>query len=511
MRKTLYQILLNQALIRAAAEGRIQDFDQLLRNGAQINEVEQGVTALIAATINHQGDAVRALIGLGAGVDTADALHHTALSHALHQRDFDIARFLVQSGADLNTRDRWGDTPLTSAARLQDEEIVAQVIGLQADVNVTNSMGQSALMLANSHQVIVQSLLLARADVAHAANTHAVLGAVLGGNPVVAALLLSAGASPNALGCTGRTTLAYAVLQGDPGLVRGLIAAGADPNQGANQQALASALALPNAEVLQALLDAGARPDVSGVAGQQVVMTAFAHGNANAVARWFPAGSALAEQGSVGPAWNPMVLAVAMGTPEIVEVLRDAGFGTNDTNAPGHDLLMLASQRGLPALVSGLLQPRNGQPGADPNARAHGDGKTALMFAAKAGCTDAMKILLAAGVNPNAVDATGRTAMDHADGCADATQRNAVQFMLAEAMAARALEAAGLPQQPYADLEELLETHEPASAGAYLDADGSDQDALAHWTAALNEFDDCTADAAIGSEDIASLLSYQFI
>lgn len=509
MRKTLYQTLVNLKFIKAAAEGRIQDFDKLLRDGAQIDAIEQGATALIAATVNNQAGAVRALIALGAGVDTTDALRNTALSHALQHRHFGIARLLVQSGADLNTRTMWGDTPLTVAARLQDQQLVDELIGLRADVNVTNTMGQSALLLANSHMAIVHSLLLAKADPAHAANTHAVLGAVLGRKTDVAILLLFAGAKPDALGCTGIASLTYAVNQGDPSLVGCLIAAGADPNQGANQQALAEALALPNAEVLQALLDAGARPDASGLAGQNAVMAAFARGNVDAVARWFPAGSVPAEPGPGDQAWNPMALAVAMGTPEIVAVLRDAGFATDDTNPQGHDLLMLASHRGIPDLVSGLLQPRNGRPGADPDARAPGDGKTALMFAAKAGRSEAMKILLAAGANPNAIDAMGRTAMDHAEDCTDAKHRNAVEFMLAEAIAARALEAAGLRQRAYADLQDLLETQERAGAG--FDADDGDQDASENWHAAMNDIDDCTAAETIGSEDPVSLLPYRFI
>lgn len=510
MRKTLHQTFTNRKFIKAAAEGRIQELSKLLCNGAQIDAIEQGETALIAATVNSQAEAVRALIGLGAGVDATDALCNTALSHALHHRLFGIARLLVQFGADLDHRTRWGDTPLTVAARMQDQPFVEAMIGMQADVNVTNSMGQSALLLANNHLPIVRSLLLAKADPAHAANTHAVLNAVLGRKTDVAALLMFAGAQPNAVDGTGIATLTYAVNQGDLSLVRCLIVSGADPNQGANQQALADALALPNAEVLQALLDAGARPDVCEQAGQNAVTVAFARGNAHAVAYWFPAGSVPAEKGTTDHGWNPMALAIETGTPEIVAILRDAGFATGDSNPQGHDLLMLACHRGLPDMVSGLLQPRNGRPGADPDARAHGDGKTALMFAAAAGRTDAIKILLAAGANPHAVDAMRRTAMNHAEDCADADQRNAMEFMLAEAMAARALEAAGQPQRQYTDLEDLLDTLYPAAAGAFEDAHSSDPVAWEHWTAAMNSIDDCTAAAVIGGKDIDSLLPYRF-
>lgn len=511
MRKTLFQTLVNLKLIQAAAAGRIEDLRKLLRDGADVNAVENSGTALIAATAHNRAAAVTTLIEFRAQVDLTDAQGNTALSHALHHRHTDIARLLVQSGADLNTRNMWGDTALTVAARAQDQQMVEQLIAFQADVNVTNTLGQSALMLAASHQGIVHSLLIANASLAHAANNNAVLSAILGQKPELAYLLLFAGATPNAVDWTGKAALTHAVDQGNAGLVRCLIAAKADPNQGANQHALASALKAPDPALLQALLDARARPDIGGQAGEAAAICAFALGNADAVARWFPANSAPEAGSSEGDAWNPLALAVTVGTAEIVAVLRDAGFSSDITDERGYSLLMLASYRGQPELVAGLLQPRNGQPGASPNAVAHSDGKTALMYAAHAHRADAMKILLAAGANPNAVDSTGHTAMDYTHRCTDPEQRNEMEFILAEAMAARALEVAGLPQRAYTSLADFLEMQDEAAADADARPDGRDQQAWVDWSDTMNDIDDCPVDVALGSRETPSLLPYHII
>lgn len=477
------QAQLNDALIKAAAAGLVHHFDDLLARGAELDAMQGGTCALAAATIHNQVAAARQLLELKAQVDVADAQGKTALAHAVQHRHTNIGTLLVQAGADINGRNSMGPTPLTHAALLRDQPAVAELIALRADVNATNIAQWSALALAASDVGIVRSLLDARADTAHAANKNVVLNAVCRGSTYVAQLLLKYGATPNATDYSGKATLTHAVDNGDAGLVRSLVDAKADPNQGANQQALASANAWSNPAVLQVLLEAGARPDISGPAGQLAVMYAFERDRADIVARWFPVNSVPqpAPWADMFWIWTPLPCAVAMGHVNIVHVLRDAGYSVHVCDAHGYNMLMLASTLGEPRIVEALLLSRNGHPGADPNARELLGGKTALMFAAKMGNASAMKVLLAAGADSDAVDDAGCSVLEHAIQCKYPEHRQEVQSILAQAMAARALAFAAQLPQIRSD-ESFAEIHEDAAG-----ANGDGQATGADWTDTLND------------------------
>lgn len=474
---------LNDALIKAAAAGLIHHFDDLLGRGAELDAMQHGTCALAAATIHNQVAAARQLLELKAQVDVADAQGRTALAHAVQHRHTDIGTLLVQAGADINGRNSMGSTLLTHAALLRDQHGVAELLALRADVNATNISQWSALALAGSDVGIVRSLLDARADTAHAANKNVVLNAVCRGSTYVAQLLLKYGATPNATDYSGKATLAHAVDNGDAGLVRSLVDAKADPNQGANQQALASANAWSNPAVLQVLLEAGARPDISGPAGHFAVMHAFERNRADIVARWFPANSVPQPDPSEDLSWilTPLPCAVSMGHVNIIHVLRDAGYCIHICDAHGYNVLMLASALGEPRVVEALLVSRNGFAGADPNARGMLDGKTALMLAAEMGNTSAMKVLLAAGANPDAVDNAGCSVLEHAVQCKYPEHRHEVQSILAHAMAVRALAFAAQLPQIRSD-EGFAEIHEDAAG-----ANGDGRATGADWTDMLHD------------------------
>lgn len=466
---------LNDALIKAAAAGLIHHFDDLLGQGAELDAMHGGTCALTAATINNQVAAVRQLLALKARVDAADAQGKTALAHAVHHRHIDIGKLLVQAGADINGRNSTGPTALTHAALLRDHPGVDALIALRADVNATNTPQWSALALAGSDLGIVRSLLDAKADTAHAANRNVVLNAVCWGSTKVAQLLLKYGATPNATDYSGKSTLAHAVDQGDAGLVRSLVDAKADPNQGANQQALASANAWSKAAVLQVLLDAGAGPDISGSAGQLAVMCAIERDRADIVARWFPANSLPQPCADMPWVWTPMPYAVTMGHVNIVHVLRDAGYCVHICDAQGYNMLMLASTLGKPRVVEALLLSRNGRPGVDPNARELVNGKTALMFAAEMGNAGAMQVLLDAGARPDDVDDAGCSVLEYAIQCKYPEHRNAVQSILAHALASAAQLSPARSDESFADMY---------ADGAGANGDG--QATGAEWTDALH-------------------------
>lgn len=481
MPNTRKQTTLNLQLIDAAAAGRTAEFAGLLKHGADLDAVEHGSTALIAAIVHHQFEAVGMLIDLGAKVHLPDQQRKTPLSHALGQKSTDIARLLVQAGADLHIRNHIGDNLLTAAVKGRHPTMVETLIELDVDVNLPNRLGKSALSLALHDMDMVRSLLDAKADLGHRANKDVLLDAIGRKLTGTAQLLLCAGATPNAVDWDGKAALTHAVDQEDAGLVRSLIAAKADPNQGANQQALAHAL--PKPEMLQALLDAGARPDVADPVGQGVMEQVFQRGIAQAATQWIPADSAPQAGACKYEVWNPMTLAVQVGTVEIIGIVREAGYSVEVADASGHSLLMLACNRRTTAVVDALLGKHNGYPGANPDASAHSDGRTPLMAAAAAGNPTTVKLLLAAGANPNAADTQAHTAMDYVNHCADLQRKNAVQELLEEAINAPAWQAWK------SRMDEIDEDPEPAMG----DSDES-------WLATINDLDDCRPHAE-GAED----------
>lgn len=494
MLKTRQQTKLNLKLIDAAAEGRTADFGGLLRAGADINAVEHSGTALIAATVHDQAEAVRTLIALGARVDLPDQNRNTPLSHVIGSNSPHIARLLVQAGADLNTTNACGDSLLTAAVKDRDPTTIDELIALQVDVNHPNRLGKSALSLALGDMGLVRRLLDAKADLAHAANQDVLLDAVVRKLPGTAQLLLRAGAKPNAVDCNGRAVLTHAADQADAGLVRSLIAANADPNQGANQQALASAITAPDTAVLEALLEAGACPDLAERAGQRVLVEVFQRGIGQAAAQWIPENSASQAGDSEDEVWIPMTLAVEVGTVEIIEIVRNAGYSVNVTDSSGHSLLMLACIRRSAEVVDALLGTHNGYPGANPNARAHSDGSTPLMAAASAGNPATIKLLLAAGANPNAADAAGRTALDYMHYCHNPGWGNAVQELLEEAMTAPAW-------------EEWKNRMDEIDEGSLLAMDADSESS----PATMNDIDNCAEPMEPAQSTIPSLLPYHFI
>lgn len=439
MPKTRNNTVLNLKLIKAACEGRTGEFKGLLDAGADINALEQSTTALVAATVCNQLEAVRTLIELGASVNLPDQDRFTPLSYAVLNQRPDIIQLLVESGADLRITYGNGDNLLTAAVKIRDQPTVDKLIELRANVDRTNSLEQSALALASRDTGIVRSLLDAKADLTDPANQNALVVAVVHKLTDTVQLLLSAGANPDAVDENGKAVLTHAAEQGDAGLVRSLIAANADPNEGANRQALEPALAAPDPAVLEALLEAlleaDACPDLAEPAGHRVLREVFRLGIGQAAAQWIPENSVPQAGVDEGKVYDPMILAVQVGTVDIIEILRDAGYGADGVDVWGHSVLMLACARRSPDVVDTLLQTRNGYPGANPNARAYSDGTTPLMVAAASGSPATIKLLLDAHADPTVTDTAGRTALDYARHCPSLEWADAVRELLSQAIA----------------------------------------------------------------------------
>jgi uncharacterized protein len=261
------------------------------------------------------------------------------------------------------------------------------------------------------------------AQSAHAASTLASL--IQSGDRAAALKEIAAGADVNASQGDGTTPLMWAVYKVDPELVATLLKHGAKPSV-ANKYGsspLAEAVKIADGGIVKQLLDAGADVEAPNGDGQTALMLAartgalevakelVAHGaNVNATESW---------RGQTTLMW-----AADANQAEIVQLLIAKGADVNVralandwvaqiTSEPraqyrptgGLTALLYAARSGCSRCVRSILEA-----GADID-RPNPDGITPLMIAIDNFHYDTARLLLDSGANPHAWDWWGRTAL----------------------------------------------------------------------------------------------------
>jgi hypothetical protein len=294
-----------------------------------------GLTALLYAVRDGCYDCIDLLIGAGADVNLPTPEGVTALMLALDNDHNDVAKLLLDREANPNLWDWWGRTALYIAV---DRRACARGSGQNCGTNGRQGGGAAGGNLpgtqrgqdpAVSSMDIIKALLAADVDVNPELNFHR---PSRGGN---------SGRFVDPLLNTGCTPLLRATMAGDSEVVRALLDKGADPN----------------------INDMGLTPFL--------VAAGVGAGNKG--------GTGLAAQSSAGGPVNM----------DLMEMLLQHGA---DVNAQVTDTLTY-SMRVTRA----------------PSAN---EGKTALHVAAEAAKTDLVRYLLGKGANTQITDASGQKAID---------------------------------------------------------------------------------------------------
>lgn len=161
------------ALIQAVQRGDLPSCEALLHQGADINEVCEGMTALKQAAMLGKADMCRYLLAAGADVQAAPLYELlSALHDAAAAGDVESCRVLLAAGAYVNAGTRTEQTPLHLAARQGHVAVCRQLIAAGADVNATDRWDDSPLLAIlqsgegseESTAAIVEMLLSAGAD-----------------------------------------------------------------------------------------------------------------------------------------------------------------------------------------------------------------------------------------------------------------------------------------------------------------------------------------------------------
>ena len=363
--------------------------------------------------------------------------------------DYPYARIIaafMEAGADVNARDRGGGTPLHNAVSEWggDEALAAALLDAGAEVNARDGGGATPL--------------------------HRAAGVGWRANDSIVSLLVNAGADLHATDDGGRTALHMALRSDDPVVVAGLIELGADTGARddsgivadpldcarfstatffhlASAQVVAGCIergADVNARVADSLGEASPAPlhQASGWARDPAIITLLLRAGAEVNATAAGATplhqaarraddpaivTVLVEAGAELEVWTPGIhtpygytpLHSAVGrnrnpAPAVVAALIEAGADIHARQEDGPTPLHDARS---PEAVALLLEA-----GADIEARATfsgwrspiGHGMTPLHVAAKRGDAAVFMALLAAGADPEALDADGGTPMDYA-------------------------------------------------------------------------------------------------
>ncbi|HEY3856646.1 MAG TPA: ankyrin repeat domain-containing protein [Verrucomicrobiae bacterium] len=293
--------------------------------------------------------------------NSPDLVNSGELNQAARKGELKVATFLLNNGADVNGPHN-GSTPLGEAGDAGQKTMVELLLSRGADVNqiARDGSGSTALLkaAARGYQAVVEVLL------AHKAN-------------------------PNLEDKDGRTPLSWATQHGHPEIEKVLLTAKADPNGGKLDAPLLFAIYLHDAPSAELLLGAGANPNSIDDYNLEA-------GRPSTTPLWLATLTYQLPMVKLLLKYNVDVNGTtngrpyyfdSFGSPEMLEVLLDAGANLNFRDSKGNSPLIYAVSERRPAKTLELLLAHK----VDPNLQ-NSDGVTALSLVNGAGYTNPAEI-----------------------------------------------------------------------------------------------------------------------
>jgi ankyrin repeat protein len=241
------------AVADAARASDLPAVRKLIKDHADVNApANDGSSALLWAAFHSDAEMTKELLAAGARADSANHYGVTPLLQASRNGDVEVMRALLDAGADPTRWHAEGETPLMAASRTGRVDAVRLLLSKGSFVNAADPFQEeTALMWASAegHLEVVKALLAAGADpnlkghvstITERKNADhpsggftALMFAVRNGHADVAKALIQGGADPKLTNADGATATVIAIVNDRFDLAKELLDLGADPNDGA--------------------------------------------------------------------------------------------------------------------------------------------------------------------------------------------------------------------------------------------------------------------------------------
>ena len=269
------------ALYNVADKGFEAVADVLLARKADVNLADNhGFTPLCVAAPKSRAKIIQMLLAAGANPNLKSTGDDTALMRAA-DGDSEIVKALLAAGADPNAKSKGGEAPLMLAVQRGSPETVKALLAAGAEPNTEDKQGMMPLSHAIESGSLesVKLLLAAKADPNGGKLDAPLICAIHKQDTALAELLLNAGADPNAPGAVSDgwrgpdndmnffnnrshiTPLWLATYWNELPMVTLLLKFKADPNDEQTDGWPLLFRAVDHPDILEALLDAGAKVD----------------------------------------------------------------------------------------------------------------------------------------------------------------------------------------------------------------------------------------------------------
>jgi len=404
-------------LVDAARNGDRDGLRALLQQKADVNAAEaDGGTALHWASYRDDLESAELLIRAGAKVNAANDLGATPLWAASQNGSTAMVRKLLEAGANPNLALLTGETPLMVAARSGYPEVVEQLLAKGAQANARGARGQTALMwaVAQKHPEVVKVLLAHGTDVQARSEVW---------NEVMAVPPHGRLEYNRAIPHGGDTALMFASRVGDLASMKLLVAAGAKVSDADAWGVSATTLAAHSGftDMVEFLLDNGADPNAAPAGftalheaimrrDEKMVAALLAHGaDANAPLRTWTPTRRSSHDFNFPPALvgaTPFWLAARFDQPGIMHLLIQHGADARFVQHSDYftELRSVHRTETTTALLAAMGM-GGGTAWVDP-APAEREALT----------LETVRLAVELGVDVNAANTDGRTALDAAKG-----------------------------------------------------------------------------------------------
>ncbi|XP_067648871.1 ankyrin repeat domain-containing protein 50-like [Haliotis asinina] len=429
-------------LMVAAQEGHCRIFDFLIRQGANMSEVDndcnnvlqwawkgghvgmkecvlrqysinisaKNMRPLMQAAMKGYRDVAEFLVSIGSNVSQVNDDGNNALHFACRGGHLDVVKYLLShTSVDINRNGNMGRTPLMVAVIYGYRDVCELLMQNGADVSHVDDNGDNVLHLAcKGGQMDVVKYLLSQASVdintrGKGALTPLMVAVTYGHNDVFKFLMRN-GANASQVDDYGNNVLHLACRSREMDVVKYLLSqTSVDINRKGDKgrTPLMVAVIYKYRDVFEFLMQNGA--DVSQVddKGDNVLHCACLHGQLGVVKHLLSQTNIeINRRGKDGR--TPLMVAVIQGLRYVMELLIRNGADVSQVDEEGNNVLHLACKFGLLDVVEYLLS----QNSVDINTRGRG-AMTPLMMAVVYRHSDVFKFLMRNGADVSQVDDYG--------------------------------------------------------------------------------------------------------